>query len=88
MLDIDASLPMERPKSYRNYDECEVRAALLDQSGGTIEGFTLEKSSPLLESGRQEMRWEGKEVSQLEGKPVQLRLAIRSAALYSIQFVS
>ena len=32
MLDIDASLPMELPKSYRNFDECEVRAALLDQS--------------------------------------------------------
>ena len=88
MLDIDASLPMELPKSYRNFDECEVRAALLDQSGGTIEGFTLEKSRPLLESGRQEVRWEGREVSQLEGKPVQLRLAIRAAALYSLQFVS
>lgn len=87
MLDLDASLPMELPKSYRNFDECEVRAALLDQSGRTIEGFTLEKSVPLLEGGRQEMRWEGKEVSQLEGKPVQLRLAMRASALYSLQFV-
>lgn len=68
MLDIDASLPMEPPKSYRNYDECEVRAALVDQSGGAIEGFTLEKSRPLLESGRQEMCWEGKEVAELKGE--------------------
>ncbi len=86
MLDIDASLPMELPKSYRNFDECEVQAALLDRSGGAIEGFTLENSTPLLESGRQEMRWKGKDLSELEGKPVQLRLATRASALYSIQF--
>ena len=78
---------MELRKSYRNFDECEVRAALLDRSGGAIEGFTLENSTPLLESGRQEMRWKGEDLSELEGKPVQLRLATRASALYSIQFV-
>jgi hypothetical protein len=88
MLDIDASLAMEPPKSYRNFDECEVRGALVDPSGGSIEGFSLEQSIPLLESGRQELRWRDGQVSQLEGKPVRLRLAMRAAALYSLQFVS
>ena len=88
MLDIDASLAMEPPKSYRNFDECEARGALVDPSGGSIEGFSLEQSIPLLETGRQELRWRDSQVSRLEGKPVRLRLAMRSAALYSLQFVS
>lgn len=88
MLDLDASLPMELPKSHRNFDECEVRGSLVDPSGGSIEGFSLEQSIPLLETGRQELRWRDGQVSQLEGKPVRLRLAMRAAALYSLQFVS
>ncbi len=84
----DASLPMELPKSHRNFDECEVRGALVDPSGGSIEGFSLEQSIPLLETGRQELRWRDGQVSRLEGKPVRLRLAMRAAALYSLQFVS
>lgn len=87
LIDIDASNPQDRGKTRRNFDECELKAQLLDQSGGVIEGFTLERSKTLLESGKHEMSWEGADLSRLAGKPVRLRLAQRNCALYSIQFV-
>lgn len=68
------------------FDECEVRAALLDQSGGAIEGFTFERSKRLTESGRQELAWAGASVGRLEGKPVRIRFELRNAALCAIQF--
>ncbi len=85
-LDIDASNPQDRGKGFRNFDECELRAALSDQSGKPLEGFTLDRSKPLLESGRQEMSWQGADLSLLTGKPVRLRLEMRNCALYAIQF--
>jgi hypothetical protein len=87
MVDIDASLPDSKSKEGTNFDECDVRAALLDQSGGAIEGFTIERFRRLRESGRQEMSWEGADVGRLEGKPVRIGFRMRNAALYSIQFV-
>ncbi len=86
LIDVDASVPQSVPKDAMNFDECEVRASLADQSGGKIEGFTFENSSQILESGKHEMKWKGADLSQLEGKPVRLTLEIRSACLYSIQF--
>src|SRR5207248_4020502 len=44
MVDIDAGLSMEKPRNPPRYDECEARAALEDQSGGRIEGFTMDRS--------------------------------------------
>ena len=70
-----------------NFDECEVRASITDQSGGQIEGFSFERSSQILESGVHEITWGDADLSQLEGKPVRLHLEIRSACLYSIQFL-
>ncbi|PYV08417.1 MAG: hypothetical protein DMG07_25890 [Acidobacteria bacterium] len=87
MVDLDASLPMQQTADGRGFDECEVRAALADQSGGPIEGFTVERSQPLRKSGVQEMTWSGARVGQLEGKPVRIRFELRNAALYSVQFV-
>lgn len=85
-IDIDASNPQDKGVGRRNFDECELRAELLDQSGGSIEGFELRRSRILLESGRQPVSWEGADLSKLAGKPVRLRLAMRNCALYSIQF--
>jgi hypothetical protein len=85
-VDIDASVPQSTPGARRNFDECEFRAAVTDQSGGRIEGFTFDRSKVLLASGRQEVTWEGKDVGRLEGKPVRLHFEYRNAALYSIQF--
>ena len=66
--------------------DAELRTALMDESGGPIEGFGLEQSRTLKESGVQELSWTGSEVARLEGRPVRLRFHLRNAALYSIQF--
>jgi len=86
MVDLDAGLAMEKPRNPPRYDECEVRAALEDQSGGRIEGFTIDRSRVLRSSGEQEMIWEGADVGKLAGKPVRIRFEFHSAAIYSIQF--
>ncbi len=86
VIDIDASNPQDRGTTRRSFDECELKAALLDQSGGTIDGFSLDKSTALLESGKQEMAWDGRSLGELANQPVRLRLAMRNCALYSIQF--
>lgn len=85
-IDIDASNPQDRGKGFRNFDECELRAAITDQSGKPLDGFSLDKSKVLLESGRKEMTWPGANVAALAGQPIRLRLAMRNCALYSIQF--
>tara|TARA_Y100001968_G_scaffold181642_1_gene166320 strand:- start:721 stop:1338 length:618 start_codon:yes stop_codon:yes gene_type:complete len=87
LIDVDASVPQSVPKDVMNFDEYEVRASLTDQSGGRIEGFSFDRSTQILESGKHEMKWEGADLSQLGGKPVRIHLEIRSACLYSIQFV-
>jgi hypothetical protein len=87
MVDIEAGLPMEKPRNPPRYDECEVRAALEDQSGGRIEGFTIDRSKVLRASGEQAMTWEGGDTGKLAGKPVRIRFEMHSAALYSIQFL-
>ena len=84
---MDASVPQSIPTDVMNFDECEIRASLTDQSGDRIEGFGFENSSQILESGKHQMKWKGADLSQLEGWPVRLHLEIRSACLYSIQFV-
>ena len=71
----------------RGFDECEIRAALLDQSGGPLEGFTLERSKRVTEGGVQEISWQGADLQKLAGKPVRIRFEMRNAALYSIQFI-
>jgi hypothetical protein len=86
-VDLDAGLPMQEPRVPPRYDECEVRAALEDQSGGHIEGFTLDRSTVLGSSGVQEITWAGADIGRLAGKPVRIRFEMHSAALYSIQFV-
>ncbi|MBM3726042.1 MAG: hypothetical protein FJW40_11530 [Acidobacteria bacterium] len=87
LIAIDASNPQDRGTPQRNFDECDLRAALLDQSGGAIDGFSLDKSKPLFDSGKHEMSWEGADLSRLAGKPIRLRLAQRNCAFYSIQFI-
>lgn len=87
LIDVDAAIGEALPREVRNFDECEVRAALADQSGAPIEGFTFENSTRVLESGVNEVSWEGADLSRLQGEPVRLRLDMRSVCLYTIQFV-
>ena len=86
LIDVEASIPQSVPKEEMGFDECEVRAALADQSGAPIDGFSFVRSSSVLESGVHEIRWEGADLSRLQGEPVRLRLEMRSACLFSIQF--
>jgi hypothetical protein len=85
-FDLDASLPQGGTNRVRDFDSCELRAELLDQSGSRIEEFSLERCAPLLESGRQEIRWAGADLARLVGKPVRIRFKLRACALYSFQF--
>jgi hypothetical protein len=87
LIDVDASVPQSIPTGTMNFDECELRAAMTDPSGGRIEGLSFDRSRPILESGIHEMSWEGGDLSRLQGEPVRLHLEVRSACLYSVQFV-
>ena len=87
MVDLDASSPQQQTTDGSGFDECEVRAALVDQSGGTIEGFTTDRSQPLRRSGVQEMVWRGADAGRLENKPVRIQFEFRNAAIYSLQFL-
>jgi hypothetical protein len=86
MVDLDASSPQQQTADGTGFDECEVRAALVDQSGGAIDGFTTDRSTPLRRSGIQEMVWQGVSAGRLENKPVRIRFEYRNAAIYSLQF--
>jgi hypothetical protein len=85
-LDIDASVPQRQPGPRPNFDECELRAELRDQSGGRIEGFTADRSTVPLQGGRQSLSWQGSDLAALQGRPVRVRIALRNAALHSLQF--
>jgi hypothetical protein len=88
MMDLDASLPDRASKrpTEREFDEADVRVAVLDQWGGKIDGFEVERCRMIAESGVQEVSWENATLGALEGKPVRLRFEYRNAALYSLQF--
>lgn len=86
LVDLDAAMPVVR--GPRPYERCVVRAELTDANATRIEKFSLERCEALSQSGRAELRWKGAEVGELEGKPVRLRFTLRSAALYSFQFLS
>ena len=87
-IDLDASLPDRASKrpTEREFDEADVRVAVLDQWGGKIDGFELERCRMIADSGVQEVTWGNASLRALEGKPVRLRFEYRNAALYSLQF--
>lgn len=87
-LDLDASIPLQKPGARRRFDECDVRVALEDQSGGRIEGFTIDRCRPILESGVHDVTWDSSDISQFVGKPIRVRIELRNAALYSLQFTT
>lgn len=87
VIDLDAGVPMELPRIPRRYDECELRIAIEDQSGGRIEGYTIDQSPVITHGGPQEITWNGADVAKLAGKPIRLRFEMRNACLYSFQFM-
>ena len=86
IVDLDASVPMQEPRTPRRFDEFVLRAALEDQSGRAIEGFGIAQSSEITASGPQELKWTGGDLGKLAGKPVRVRFEWRNAVFYSFQF--
>jgi hypothetical protein len=85
-IDLDAELPDSLDKRRRDFEGCDVRVELRDQSGHRLEGFTLDRCRPLTASGVQEVAWSGADLRSLEGRMVRVRFEFRNAALYSMQF--
>ena len=67
----------------------EVRVELLDEAGEPWPGRTLADCDPIrLDSVRHGVTWGGEsDVSAVAGKVVRLRVAMRDAKLYALQFV-
>jgi hypothetical protein len=86
LADMKANFAKNPEKFSADTEQPNVRAAIEDISGGKIEGFTLEQCQPLSGSGVQEMVWPGADWSRIEGKPIRVRLEMRHAVLYSLQF--
>ncbi len=65
----------------------EVKVGVLDSDQEPIAGFTLAESDPVRATGWHRMSWRGKsDLSALAGQPIQLRIHIRNAKLYSFEF--
>jgi len=95
LLDVEASIPYLSEDAMRarglepenrGNDQAEIRAALEDETGKPIAGFGFAQCGPLSRSGVQEMKWDGADWDQLAGKPIRVRIRLRNAALYSLQF--
>ena len=66
----------------------EARVEIQDAEGKPIPGFTLDDCNRILfNDTAHTVKWAGKsDVSSLAGKPVRLRIQMRSAKLYAFQF--
>ena len=68
----------------------EAMVEVQDENGQPVPGFTLEECDRVLFNDvAYTVKWKGKsDVSSLAGKPVRLRMAMRSAKLYAFQFAT
>jgi hypothetical protein len=66
----------------------DVRIEILDEKGIPVPGFTLDDCPPLFgDSIERVVAWkDGKDLSSLEGRTVQLRFSLRDADIYSLRF--
>ena len=67
-----------------------MRVEIQDESGEPVPGFTLADCSPVFgDSHDRVISWKGgSDVGKLAGKPVRLRIELKDADLYSLQFGS
>ena len=64
-----------------------TRVELQDANGKPLPGFTSEDCTPIIgDFIDRRVSWKGGDVSALAGKPVRLRIDLKDAALYSLQF--
>ncbi|HUW61034.1 MAG TPA: hypothetical protein VMZ06_08510 [Candidatus Bathyarchaeia archaeon] len=62
----------------------ELRAAVIDESGAVIPGFSEQDCTPWKgDSTRQRLSWNSSDLGQLAGKPVRFRFSMRAGQLYS-----
>ncbi|MFC1453185.1 hypothetical protein ACFLSJ_07590 [Verrucomicrobiota bacterium] len=66
----------------------EAWVELLDEEGNALPGYTLQDSVPIDRNGVAQEAWwrNGPDVRPLAGRPVRLRIKMRSAKLYAFQF--
>ena len=88
-IDFDASLPGRASGSLtqRQFDEADVRVAIVDEWGGPIAGLGIDQSGIMFGGGVQEAHWEGTDLSSAQGRPIRLRFKFRNASLHGFQFV-
>ena len=80
-------LNMEAAKHNAGAGPPEVRVEVLDSDHQPLDGLQLENADPLTKSGRQRVGWGGRsDLSHLAGAPIQLKISIHNAKLYSFQF--
>lgn len=67
----------------------EAWVELRDESGKPLPGYTFEDAESVDRNGvAQEVWWRGgPDVGSLSGRPVRMRVTMRSAKLYAFQFV-
>jgi hypothetical protein len=82
---------LDRPHLLLNADAAngEVRAALLQANGAPIPGYNGDACKPVQVDGLDiPLSWKEKDLGDLVGTRVRLRLSARNAALYAIQTAS
>ncbi len=78
---------MEAAKRNAGAGPPEVRVEVLDADHQPVGGFKLEEADPLTKTGRHRVSWGGNsDLSRLAGTPIQLKISIHNAKLYSFQF--
>ncbi len=64
-----------------------IKVEVADPDHRPLEGLKLEDADPLTKTGRHRVSWGGKsDLSKLAGTPIQLKISIENAKLYSFQF--
>ena len=78
---------MEAAKHNVGAGTPEVRVEVLDADHQPVDGLELEEADPLAKTGRHRVSWGGSsDLSRLAGQPIQLKISIHNAKLYSFQF--
>jgi len=64
-----------------------IKVEVIGPDHKPLEGLQLEDADPLTKTGRHRVSWGGKsDLSKLDGTPIQLKISIQNAKLYSFQF--
>ena len=82
-------LNMEASKYNHGAGRPEIKVEILGPDTDPVAGFRLDESDSVRTTGWHRMSWKGQtDVGSLAGTPVQLRILIRNAKLFSFQFRS